>query len=148
MVFALAFVLGRVLKREYDSLRHAAQTASTSTSTTAGWVDSFQVTVQLDLVDTAPDKAHDHPGDNGVKYQKSQRITGPWSSSYLTTSSSAGNLLSWWTMRSITKPNARPRSRVCLALVLSCALSSKTATGSPWSWHRSGRLFLSALHVL
>ncbi|KAL1945324.1 hypothetical protein VTO73DRAFT_2175 [Trametes versicolor] len=73
ITFALAFLLGRLFKREYAKLR--AHSLAASPSDAALWVDELRVVVQLDLVDTAPDK-EETIELGGIAYQRSHRETG------------------------------------------------------------------------
>ncbi|PUU74319.1 hypothetical protein B9Z19DRAFT_1133506 [Tuber borchii] len=70
VVFTLAFLIARDMKKYYADLH---QKADLSTELTA-WIDNFKVLVQLDLVDTAP---HNEEGcvRDGINYQRSQRFT-------------------------------------------------------------------------
>ncbi|KAI9061430.1 hypothetical protein FKP32DRAFT_1594507 [Trametes sanguinea] len=73
ITFALAFVLGQRLRREYYKLR--AHALAHTPESASSWVDDFRVVVKLDLVDTAPDSSRTEVHD-GVVYQYSHRQTG------------------------------------------------------------------------
>ncbi|KAH9856725.1 hypothetical protein C2E23DRAFT_721816 [Lenzites betulinus] len=71
VTFAVAFLLASQLQTTYAALRAYAR--ATSAPDLASWPDELKVVVQLDLVDTAPDKS---TTIDDVTYQFSQRATG------------------------------------------------------------------------
>ncbi|CUS15374.1 unnamed protein product [Tuber aestivum] len=70
VVFILAFLIARDVKKYYTDLRRKADLSTEF----AAWIDNFEVLVQLDVVDTAP---HNEEGcvRDGINYQRSQRFT-------------------------------------------------------------------------
>jgi hypothetical protein len=70
VVFALAFLIAREIKKYYDDLRKTGDLSVRFLS----FIDDLEVVVQLDLVDTCPVDSESCEYD-GVKYQRSQRFT-------------------------------------------------------------------------
>ena len=70
VVFILAFLIAREIKKYYSGLRSKANLSVEF----ATWIDNFEVLVQLDIVDTAPDNNWGCVLD-GIAYQRSQRFT-------------------------------------------------------------------------
>ncbi|KAG0130408.1 hypothetical protein HOY82DRAFT_562114 [Tuber indicum] len=70
VVFILAFLIARDVKKHYADLRRKADLSTEF----AVWIDNFEVVVHLDIVDTAP---HNEEGcvRDGINYQRSQRFT-------------------------------------------------------------------------
>ncbi|KAH9888400.1 hypothetical protein C8Q73DRAFT_655593 [Cubamyces lactineus] len=76
ITFAQAFLLARLLQREYPRLRaRALSSDAPPIADPALLVDDLRVVVQLDLVDTAPDSKRTEEID-GIVYQYSHRTTG------------------------------------------------------------------------
>jgi hypothetical protein len=70
VVFILAFLIARDIKAYYCSLRRNADLPAAFMT----WIDNFEVLVQLDIVDTAPQNSEGCVLD-GITYQRSQRFT-------------------------------------------------------------------------
>ncbi|KAI0330449.1 hypothetical protein GY45DRAFT_1323791 [Cubamyces sp. BRFM 1775] len=75
ITFAEAFLLARLLQRDYPQLRARALATDVPITDHALLVDDLRVVVQLDLVDTAPDSKRTEEID-GIVYQYSHRTTG------------------------------------------------------------------------
>jgi len=71
VVFTLAFLIARDVKKYYADLHRKCPDTSTEF---AAWINNFEVLVQLDIVDTAPHNEESCVHD-GISYQRSQRFT-------------------------------------------------------------------------
>jgi hypothetical protein len=70
VVFILAFLIAREMKKYYEGLRGNEEISVEF----AKFIDDIEIVVQLDLVDTCPSDKHNCERD-GLKYQRSSRFT-------------------------------------------------------------------------